>query len=209
MEGLKRAQCSRLEDQRGTEINFELPDFLKNKENYSQNKNPHKILAKGSADSTYAGYNFEPSITTPTTTATTALITTTTTASMTNIPKPMPRFSITAKSNINNNNNNDLHNISSIKVFPSVNQNDSSVQSSNCLIGRHYDSSINHSSSTPPPLPPKPKILPIKPMNWGQQTVCTSSPPKDRTDVHSSIEILNESKEDCNAYLDQPSSSIV
>lgn len=28
-EGLKRAQKSRLEDQRGTEINFELPDFLK------------------------------------------------------------------------------------------------------------------------------------------------------------------------------------
>ncbi|XP_033322332.1 regulator of G protein signaling family member locomotion defects isoform X4 [Megalopta genalis] len=32
-EGLKRAQRSRLEDQRGTEINFDLPDFLKNKEN--------------------------------------------------------------------------------------------------------------------------------------------------------------------------------
>ncbi|XP_023245188.1 regulator of G-protein signaling loco [Copidosoma floridanum] len=32
-EGLKRAQRTRLEDQRGTEINFELPDFLKNKEN--------------------------------------------------------------------------------------------------------------------------------------------------------------------------------
>lgn len=28
-EGLKRAQRSRLEDQRGTKINFELPDFLK------------------------------------------------------------------------------------------------------------------------------------------------------------------------------------
>jgi hypothetical protein len=28
-EGLKRAQRCRLEDQRGTEINFELPDFLK------------------------------------------------------------------------------------------------------------------------------------------------------------------------------------
>jgi hypothetical protein len=29
LEGLKRAQRSRLEDQRGTEINFELPEFLK------------------------------------------------------------------------------------------------------------------------------------------------------------------------------------
>lgn len=28
-EGLKRAQRGRLEDQRGTDINFELPDFLK------------------------------------------------------------------------------------------------------------------------------------------------------------------------------------
>jgi regulator of G-protein signaling len=32
---LKRAQRSRLEDQRGTEINFELPEFLKDKEKYS------------------------------------------------------------------------------------------------------------------------------------------------------------------------------
>lgn len=30
LEGIKRAQKSRLEDQRGTEINFELPEFLKN-----------------------------------------------------------------------------------------------------------------------------------------------------------------------------------
>ncbi|XP_065092863.1 uncharacterized protein loco isoform X2 [Ochlerotatus camptorhynchus] len=35
LEGLKRAQRSRLEDQRGTEINFELPDFLKDKENFT------------------------------------------------------------------------------------------------------------------------------------------------------------------------------
>ncbi|XP_050067871.1 uncharacterized protein LOC126556586 [Anopheles maculipalpis] len=35
LEGLKRAQRSRLEDQRGTEINFELPDFLKDKENFA------------------------------------------------------------------------------------------------------------------------------------------------------------------------------
>lgn len=33
LEGLKRAQRFRLEDQRGTEINFELPDFLKDNAN--------------------------------------------------------------------------------------------------------------------------------------------------------------------------------
>ena len=31
-EGLKRAQMCRLDDQRGTEINFELPDFLRKRE---------------------------------------------------------------------------------------------------------------------------------------------------------------------------------
>lgn len=35
LEGLKRAQRARLEDQRGTEINFELPEFLKDKEKYA------------------------------------------------------------------------------------------------------------------------------------------------------------------------------
>ncbi|XP_050429908.1 regulator of G-protein signaling loco [Adelges cooleyi] len=45
-EGLKRAQRSRLEDQRGTEINFEMPDFLKDKENDSldTNKKQRKSL---------------------------------------------------------------------------------------------------------------------------------------------------------------------
>ncbi|XP_046658243.1 regulator of G-protein signaling loco isoform X2 [Homalodisca vitripennis] len=46
-EGLKRAQRSRLEDQRGTEINFELPDFLKDKENAPQTgKKVRKTTAK-------------------------------------------------------------------------------------------------------------------------------------------------------------------
>lgn len=35
LEGLKRAQRARLEDQRGLEINFELPEFLKDKEKYA------------------------------------------------------------------------------------------------------------------------------------------------------------------------------
>ncbi|XP_046142954.1 regulator of G-protein signaling loco isoform X2 [Osmia bicornis bicornis] len=42
-EGLKRAQRSRLEDQRGTEINFELPDFLKNKENGGKPTDRNKV----------------------------------------------------------------------------------------------------------------------------------------------------------------------
>ncbi|XP_053998041.1 regulator of G-protein signaling loco isoform X2 [Hylaeus anthracinus] len=59
-EGLKRAQRSRLEDQRGTEINFELPDFLKNKENgkpADRNKvrRPRIVSAKCEANAKFYG----------------------------------------------------------------------------------------------------------------------------------------------------------
>ena len=47
LEGLTRAQ-RRIEDQRGTEINFELPDFLKNKENFTNQSAKLRIPAKRS-----------------------------------------------------------------------------------------------------------------------------------------------------------------
>ncbi|KAF7995057.1 hypothetical protein HCN44_004529 [Aphidius gifuensis] len=61
-EGLKRAQRSRLEDQRGTEINFELPDFLKqNKENGKRNddKKNRKCssISSGNRESTSKFYD--------------------------------------------------------------------------------------------------------------------------------------------------------
>lgn len=36
LENLKRAQCLRIEDQRGTDINFELPEFLKDRNRFGQ-----------------------------------------------------------------------------------------------------------------------------------------------------------------------------
>jgi len=36
LENLKRAQCLRIEDQRGTDINFELPEFLKDRNKFGQ-----------------------------------------------------------------------------------------------------------------------------------------------------------------------------
>lgn len=45
---MKRAQRSRLEDQRGTEINFELPDFLKDKENFTNVGNGNAATAVSS-----------------------------------------------------------------------------------------------------------------------------------------------------------------
>uniref|UniRef100_A0A182U627 Regulator of G-protein signaling n=2 Tax=Anopheles melas TaxID=34690 RepID=A0A182U627_9DIPT len=58
LEGLKRAQRSRLEDQRGTEINFELPDFLKDKENFSTSSS---AVVSGSAGSIGASAAAAPS----------------------------------------------------------------------------------------------------------------------------------------------------
>lgn len=51
LEGLKRAQRFRLEDQRGTEINFELPDFLKdnNKKNINSST-PDSLNARDAAN---------------------------------------------------------------------------------------------------------------------------------------------------------------
>ncbi|XP_017041727.1 regulator of G-protein signaling loco isoform X4 [Drosophila ficusphila] len=71
LEGLKRAQLARLEDQRGTEINFDLPDFLKNKENLSAAVSKlRKVRA-----------NLSPVSKAP--------------SSPTEIPQPAPRLSIT------------------------------------------------------------------------------------------------------------------
>lgn len=47
LEGLKRAQRFRLEDQRGTEINFELPDFLK--DNKTNDWSSVKLVAAADA----------------------------------------------------------------------------------------------------------------------------------------------------------------
>ncbi|XP_021917974.1 regulator of G-protein signaling loco isoform X3 [Zootermopsis nevadensis] len=58
-EGLKRAQRSRLEDQRGTEINFELPDFLKDKENAPQTGKKFRKLRRGE-ENTSKFYEPEP-----------------------------------------------------------------------------------------------------------------------------------------------------
>lgn len=48
LEGLKRAQRFRLEDQRGTEINFELPDFLKDNNKLRKYKVSDESIAKES-----------------------------------------------------------------------------------------------------------------------------------------------------------------
>lgn len=54
----------------------------------------------------------------------------------------------------------------------------------------------------PPPLPPKPKVLPMKPSNWGQNNFF-----KLPRDVPAKVLPIDRSK--CTLYLEHPTSSFV
>ncbi|XP_067614525.1 regulator of G-protein signaling loco isoform X2 [Eurosta solidaginis] len=191
LEGLKRAQLARLEDQRGTEINFELPDFLKNKENLQASK---LRKARANLSPINKSYNVTP---TPVTQHNTTSATTTTTSPTNNTattevelptpqlerPQPAPRFSITNK----------LKTITTVspakpeEEAPPPNTiiearqlqyNTSTMQAntSNSSIESEYGSAtVTSCYKGPPPLPPKPKVLPIKPSNWGAAMTNISS----------------------------------
>ncbi|XP_060645999.1 regulator of G-protein signaling loco isoform X1 [Drosophila nasuta] len=125
LEGLKRAQLARLEDQRGTEINFDLPDFLKNKENLNAAASKlRKVRANLS----------------PVNKAT----------SPTDAPQPAPRLSITRGIQPSS--------VSPMKV---------DAEHETELTNDASSAELQEFAKAPPPLPPKPKVLPIKPSNWG------------------------------------------
>ncbi|KRG02106.1 regulator of G-protein signaling loco isoform X3 [Drosophila mojavensis] len=134
LEGLKRAQLARLEDQRGTEINFDLPDFLKNKENLNAAASKlRKVRA-----------NLSP-------------INKVSSSSGMDAPQPAPRLSITRSQQ------------SPMKVDPEV---DTDLPAMAMAPTTSASVSIDQQdlqefAKAPPPLPPKPKVLPIKPSNWG------------------------------------------
>lgn len=130
LEGLKRAQLARLEDQRGTEINFDLPDFLKNKGN--QNAAASKLRKVRDSLSPVNKAN-----------------------SLTDAPQPAPRLSITRSQQPV------ATSVSPMKVDFEP---ETELLTSPSSIGSH---DIPELTKTPPPLPPKPKVLPIKPPNWG------------------------------------------
>lgn len=147
-EGLKRAQRSRLEDQRGTEINFELPDFLKDKENQTSSKF-RKVQPNGSLVSENSRfYDGELTI----------------------VPKQSPDKIITPPIAMTRNlkvDNSDLKNESmSSRGFSSL---------ENSMVESQFSSSLksddNLKCGDPPPLPPKPKVVPIKPSNWGHNNL--------------------------------------
>lgn len=179
LEDLKRAQLARLEDQRGTEINFELPEFLKNTEN----------LNTSSGSSNNNNSNNENSLTTNNT-------------GTERPPQPAPRLSII-------NPNKAKTSLSPMKVEETEVVNEDTEDLNSTLKG-------------PPPLPPKPKVLPIKPSNWGVNInplnktsplpTPTISSNKTLTNANvaaiSSNNVIISPTSRC-AYLDQPSSSFV
>lgn len=209
LEGLKRAQRSRLEDQRGTEINFELPDFLKDKENNLNNKFRNAVPPPP-PPTTGAGVmtNGEPipfqrskSIEEHHHNS----LLSTNNLSVSVRPQPAPRLSINSRNMNNNSNNNNSKNCMNrdeiIQTSPvSMNQHKTDLSSSssfNSSSDHQMDGSFTSVGSSamvgsvnytefgdddddenqrgPPPLPPKPKILPIKPSNWGQSTTSTTT----------------------------------
>uniref|UniRef100_A0A4Y0BMD4 Regulator of G-protein signaling n=1 Tax=Anopheles funestus TaxID=62324 RepID=A0A4Y0BMD4_ANOFN len=98
LEGLKRAQRSRLEDQRGTEINFELPDFLKDKENSTATATPLVNASSGSASTTAGPSKLsrsKPARRSEATTPTSEFVGGS--LQQINKPQPAPRLSITGQ----------------------------------------------------------------------------------------------------------------
>lgn len=188
LEGLKRAQRFRLEDQRGTEINCELPDFLKNKENFVNNK-----LRKTTEPVPMARTTFE--------TNSVPLVR----------PQPAPRYSITkspSSTSIQNADNPAKRFVPTAETIPCEEANTSFTsqisQSGSTIDEFCYDSNADPNSprgNNPPPLPPKPKILPIKPSNWGQSPNKSDRSPQDELTIG-----LVKPR---NIFMDQANSSFV
>ncbi|XP_032289759.1 regulator of G-protein signaling loco isoform X2 [Drosophila virilis] len=196
LEGLKRAQLARLEDQRGTEINFDLPDFLKNKENLNAAASKlRKVRA-----------NLSPVNKASNTTV--------------DAPQPAPRLSITRGQQPQ----------SPMKV--DLGEQETELPAMPTSIEQQE---LQEFAKAPPPLPPKPKVLPIKPSNWGvanappngnysnkfspaklTSTTTTTSPTTTANAMSFAgklpLDIARKSLEQAStrcAYLDEPSSSFV
>ncbi|XP_056640653.1 regulator of G-protein signaling loco [Diorhabda sublineata] len=137
VEGLTRAQ-RRIEDQRGTEINFELPDFLKDKEN----EHVEKQTRRGELECNAKFYLGDTSV--PGNSEKLPLI------------SSAKNMKLELQSNYENRN-----------VFVSNKYQDS--RSAPVPVSQSSMKSTNMSKDVtePPPLPPKPKVVPIKPPNWG------------------------------------------
>lgn len=192
---MKRAQLARLEDQRGTEINFDLPDFLKNKENLNAAASKLRKVRANLSPVNKAN-------------------------SPTDAPQPAPRLSITRSQQPVGTS------VSPMKVDF---EQETELLTSPSSTGSH---NVQELTKAPPPLPPKPKVLPIKPPNWGvanapstgnysnkfspvkhtstspTTTATTPLPFGSKLPMDTGRKSLEQTSTRC-AYLDEPSSSFV
>lgn len=183
VEGLTRAQ-RRLEDQRGTEINFELPDFLKDKENHQNSQRHMPKLSESEGDTRF--YLDMPENPSKFERSTLSVPIKRDKAAYENRSVMLPPdYSRTSPLQIN------------MKITPSSTPSESSsnqsTPSKSTLNNTVIENKVQGRPSDPPPLPPKPKIVPIKPPNWGQLNGFRSRA-TDRTQA---------------MFLEQPSSSFV
>lgn len=132
MEGLKRAQRSRLEDQRGTEINFELPDFLKDNNKLRKFKAADDSMVK---ETSVADLQKKP---------------------LGKTPQPAPRLSI----NRNNDNSSEHSNGSPEKNITRVMLKDNTSYYIDATHHEISVPKCQPNGIVPPPLPPKPKVKP-------------------------------------------------
>ncbi|GLV40551.1 locomotion defects [Carabus blaptoides fortunei] len=172
-EGLKRAQRCRLEDQRGTEINFELPDFLKDKENAQSNNKLRKLQQNGGTvnGETARFYDTEPAVLhtdkiTPVASARNLQLELQTTEDTltASFHQSTVRLTPNSPTKITDETTRSCP-TSPSKGFSSLEN--SLVDIDTTLKPSDEDLSLSKIVE-PPPLPPKPKVLPMKPSNWGQ-----------------------------------------
>lgn len=200
LEGLKRAQRFRLEDQRGTEINFELPDFLKDSGGRSKLRKVKQMPPDGNGMPTTSPIEDSPR------------------KSLGKAPQPAPRLSIGRQYSASNNDD---------KTATNSNETDSTSPTAksvrnNFVHEELYSNSIEssaeespqkyHNGNEPPPLPPKPKL---KPSHWlnGNATangvatsVAAAMPIEPSTCIQADNKKLPSPR---TIYLDQPNSSFV
>lgn len=200
---------SRLEDQRGTEINFELPDFLKDKESAQHTnffKHPFRRCELSQLSTAERIDN-------PAASSSKNL--------KHDVPSGYENATITGGEGsrviINNNisglsNKNSCAKVNNLRIYSpnKLSSDEGSTQSSPAKCDNTLENTvIENKLSTeptspvktcgdPPPLPPKPKILPIRPSNWGQNGLTKNSK-----------ETRSPTRSKQTLYLEQPTSSFV
>lgn len=194
VEGLSRAQ-RRLEDQRGTEINIELPDFLKDKENQpssvSQQKEPKSDTRFYVDDETSTHAKQQVHTTSATNHSRSDF------HAMYENRSIIEQNQKECSSQKNNLRVTPTSEVSSMQTTPSKSSNCTSMQTTPSKGSNGTVLENPEKPSDPPPLPPKPKIMPIKPQNWGQ------------LNGFSKFKDMNTANKNQTMFLEQPSSSFV